>query len=189
MKTRKCVHQYRPYYPGGEVDFNFRRKGETSHRQGAFFNFTVTFGTCKSYTGKYSKLEGRPVVLDVTTMIHQDWSDADVNNLVFYYDHKRQKCRLALRKQIQLPGTGPITLQQIEDHVEKRQFRAIPVHLGLVRQMGGDFEYFERRYFQLKRRIEKLHSRGWIQDPAQPRVCTDPRVDPRWKAAEKYFLK
>jgi hypothetical protein len=159
-RTPECVYEYTPYDYTCERA-NLHREGQTSHRSGNFFNYLVSF-YAPPYVGKKVTRNPRGIHLDITTMIANDTLDADVNNLVLYFDHKRQSFRFGLRKKVVFPSDsygpkGPLTLKQIESQVARRQFRPIPLDPKSF-HTPEQFEYAKRI---VKIRLENLEYRGW----------------------------
>lgn len=158
----ESVYSYKPiinrcYSKSKNIDGNCRRNGETSHRDGDYYNYLVNFSySYKSeLTRKYSK-----IALDITTMIDNDRNDLDVNNLVLYYDFKKQMFRFDQRKKI-IIGGKVLTMKEIENNIVKRQFRRIPFYYKTFE----NYKKFLEFYRTLEKRVSNMEYRGWKQDP------------------------
>ena len=158
----ESVYSYKPiidqYYSNSKsVDRNCHRKRETSHNSGNYYNYLVNFSYSyeSEFTRKYSNIE-----LDITTMIENDRSDLDVNNLVLYYDFKKKMFRFDQRKEIIIAGRV-LTIKEIENNIIKCQFRHIPIDYKSFKTYYEFLEFYRR----LEMRISNMEYRGWKQDP------------------------
>ncbi len=180
-RTPECAHSFIKEDKYGER--NCRRRGQTSHRSGEYYNYLAYFES-PDYVGEKVTRYSSTIQLDITTMIENDQSDTDVNNLVLYFDHARQTFRFGQRKKIVF-REGVLTLKQIESHVARRLFRHVPMDYKAF----GSFQSFKKVHDNILRRISNLEYRHWKQDPNFPMI--DPRnyESTLVKAAERYFQK
>lgn len=142
------------------IDNNCYRKGETSYKSGDFFTYLVKF-ISEPIKGEKTISWGEVVYLDITTHIKNDTLDADVNNLVLYYD---DGFKFKLRKPVMV-NNQPLTLEQVKENVFTRQF--IPIELE-------DYSKYPTRSDCLKA-VNKLYNRwkhledsGWKVHPDHP---------------------
>jgi len=185
-ERESSVHSYTPDIDrcmtvSKTVDRNCHRRGETSHRYGDYFNYLVRFDA-PEYVGEKVTRWSSGVDLDITTMIDNDQSDCDVNNLVFYFDFKRQIFRFGQRKQIRYPE-GLLTLARIEQQVVKRQFR----HVFLDYKHFDSYDKFYKLYNRLRIRASNLEYAGWKQDPRYKKIHSGHVDDSYLEQAHKYF--
>lgn len=159
-------YNYDPYIgPGREIDTNFHRKGQRSHIAGDFYTYLISY-TSKQVDGKYISRQAPSIDLDVTTMIENDFLDADVNNLVFYFDFAKRDFRFALRKQTRVQevdsATGrpnpkrPLTLNDVMNNVANKKFITFPPNATIGMREWG----------RLKSRWTELERRGWKRNDA-----------------------
>jgi len=185
-RTKGCVHSYtsnidRCMTVRKLIDRNCHRRGETSHRDGDYFNYLVEFDS-PEHVGEKVTRWSESINLDITTLIDNDQSDCDVNNLVFYFDFKLDRFRFGLRKQIRYPE-GWLTLKKIENQVIKRQFRHIPLNY----KKFSSYKKFSKSYILHKVRAQNLEYAGWKQDPRYKKINTGYDEDSYLKMAQKHF--
>jgi len=185
-RTKECVHYYtddldRCMTVDKAFDRNCHRRGETSHRDGDYFNYLVTFGAPR-YVGEKVTRWAPSINLDITTLIDNDQSDCDVNNLVFYFDFKLQRFRFGLRKQLEYPE-GLLTLKIIENQVVKRQFRHVPLDYKKFSSYNKFYQSYRRHVL----RADNLEYNGWKQDPRYKKINTSYGEDPYLKTAQNHF--
>lgn len=146
-------------------DANSHRHGISSFRDGDFYNYLVTFNAIPYQGERVSKLYRRPIYLDITTMIGDDRSDVDVNNLVLYFDTNQKRFNFGQRKRLLFPD-GEVQMSQIVRHIQRRQFRHVPLDYKTFDNFGT----FKQAYNILYRRVDSLEYRGWKQDPKYPKL-------------------
>ena len=186
-RTPDCVHRYEPddepcmCVRDRSIDRNCQRRGITSYREGDYFNYLVTF-TSPAYKGKHFDHWGIAIELDITTMVEDKNLDADVNNLVFYYDFNAKDFKFAVRKPY-TDSSGPLTVEKIKQNIKKRQFRMFNPDY----KKYENWSKFKRAYSRMRVRWENLVYYGFKPDPKYPNLLDRNKYSKYYDKAKKYF--
>lgn len=130
------------------TNLNFQRRGHLSSSTGQLYSFQVFFDN------KYDSMA--PIILDVSTVINEDYVDADVNNLTMVYDNNSSMFHFEQRKSI-YNHCRLVTMEEIIAHIENHTFLALSPRRFLF---ASDLEY-EKVMTRLKQRWLRLKCSGW----------------------------
>jgi len=182
LRTPNCEYSFKSVIDSENVrDENPRRKGVTSHKEGNYFNYLAEF-TANEYIGEKITECRKEIPLDITTMIDNDISDVNVNNLVLYYDRKIKNFRINQRKRINF-REGPLTLKKIFNHIQRHMFRHVPLDY----RRFDTLQEFLKAYRILQIRVSNLEYRGWKQDPRYKTLDTNSYEPNNIKKIKKYY--
>ena len=160
------------------MDWNFHKRGESSFKDGDFYTYLASFHSTKDRGEKFPCF-AKPIDLDITCMIQDAHLDADVNNLIFYFDFRQSRFKFTTRKR------GITDLRSIEYNISKMQFKIFPLDY----KNFTSFDRFQKEYWNLHCRWDNLIYKGWKLLPCDKEVDIKRIFNKDIKKAKEYFRK